>query len=225
MPRRRRESLDLPSRPCVREFIVVRPRKLIVAAVLLLCAVSASACQSKAGQAAIVDGQRISDSTVAGYVEPGAKPFQAQDGSTLVPKVVVAQTLIRNVLFQKAVAANGGPATAQEIDAGTKAYLSGHTTDELYTQVLKPAGLKQSFATPYLGGQVLLQILIKRLNLTQASDLNATLKKLNADVQVSPRYGAWDAANFALLSTAGSGVPPFVTLGTPTATASATPTG
>jgi len=203
----------------------VRARKLIVAAALLCCAFGASACQSKAGQAAVVDGQGISDSTVASYVQPGAKPFQGQSGSTVVPKVVVVESLVRVKLFEKALAANGGPATAAEIDTATKNYLSGHTMDDLYTQVLKPAGLKSDFSQPFLDSQILPQVLIARQKITQASELNALLGKLNTNVEVSPRYGAWDPANFAFSTAADAGVPSFVTMGTPTATASATPTG
>jgi SurA N-terminal domain len=202
----------------------VRAPKLIVAAVLVLWAVSATACQSKAGAAAVVDGQRISDSEVAQYVQPGAQPVQQSDGSTVIPKHAVIDSLIQTQLYEKALAANGGPATQAELDQATQAVLAGHSKSDLETQVLKPAGLKSNFTDVFLNGHALTQVLVHRLGITQNVQLLAVLSKLHTNIQVSPRYGAWDAPNFSFSTAANAGLPSFVTLGALTPTATPSPT-
>ena len=225
MRRARRESLDGTCPSSVVEFIVVRAPKLTVAIALVLCALSATACQSKAGAAAVIDGQRISDSDVSQYVQAGVGAVQQSDGTTVVPKHVVVDSLIQTQLYEKALAANGGPATPAELDAAKQAVLSGHTSAELESQVLKPAGLKPNFTDVFLTSHALTQVLVTRLGITQNTQLLAVLDKLHTNVEVSARYGEWDAPNFGFSTAANAGVPSFVTFGTPAPVPSPAPTG
>lgn len=189
----------------------MRLRKLTAAAALLLCAAGASACQSKAGAAAFVGGHRIADSDVSRYVQAGAKTFQDSNGATVVPKDVVLEALIDLPIFERAVATNGGPPSAEELATGLTEYLSGGT-EAMVSSQLTQNGLKSSFTAPYIRRSVLLHVLVTRLKITQTSDLVAAVRKVQPNIEVSPRYGTWDAQSVSLSTSAGGVVPSFISL-------------
>ncbi len=96
---------------------VVRFRRLLSAVTLLAVALGGlTACQTKVGQAVAVGGQTLSDSSLSGYVEPGASPYVDQQNAQVVPKLNALTNWVRNRLIEAAIAAHGGAVTTQELN-------------------------------------------------------------------------------------------------------------
>ena len=180
-----------------------------------LAATALSACDSKVGTAAYVGGDRITESTVSGYLTPQAVPFTTSTGATIVPRSAVLQTLIQAKLFDRALQDHGGPATPSELAEGRAAILQGSTEQEQTAQLVKD-GFKSDFVPVYLDSFSREYVLAKRLNASSSAEILAAVQKLGVPVTVNGRYGAWDAKTLSL------GEPPtpsFLTL--PSATAAA----
>ncbi len=183
-----------------------------------------TACQPKAGAAAIVGDQRISESSVDQYLTPQSSPYpvQNQDGSTstVVPRNLVLNTLILTDLFTAALNANGGPPTGPETAAARQQLLSGSSEDQV-TKSLTTAGFTSSFEPVILNENVQLNILRTRLHVTTSDQpVVDAIHKLDMPVQANPRYGVWDEKSLNLGTPQ---APPFLTLNTSAATA--TPAG
>jgi hypothetical protein len=167
-----------------------------VAAALALCGLAA--CDSsKAGAAAFVGGNRISDADVNGYLTVKSTPYPNGQGQDIHPRVVVLQTLILQQLLEKALAANGGPATESEMAQVHDSVLQGATEEQLTSQITK-SNFTASFEPVYLRTQELFAVLGQRLHATSAEEVIAAVNKHDIGVQVSPRYGTWDPSQFGL---------------------------
>ena len=190
-------------------------RLLGALAAAALAATALSACDSKVGTAAFVGDDRITESTVSGYLTPQAVPFTTSTGATIVPRSAVLQTLVQRKLFDRALQDHGGPATPSELAEGRAAILQGSTEQEQTAQLVKD-GFKSDFVPVYLDTFSLEYVLAKRLNASSSAEILTAMQKLGVPVTVNGRYGAWDAKTLSL------GKPPtpsFLTL--PSATAAA----
>jgi hypothetical protein len=214
-------------RGAVREILDgVRLRRLLtVVALTGIAATGLTACQTKVGLAASVDGTRLSDSQLSDYVRSGAKPYTDQNsGTTVYPKLQALETWIDSSLFDRAIARRGGAASADELSTARSVLLTNNTVGQvrrIYTRL----GFTDKMGDLVIDSNATLVVLIQRIargataqqavsalqggqaNQQIVSAINAAKPK----VVVSSRYGKWDQANLRLSADPNSGLPSFVT--------------
>ncbi len=209
----------------------VRVRKFGAAAVAVLAVAGLSSCDSKVGQAAVVDGHRLSDSNLSGYVQAGAKSYaDPNSGKSVVPKLQALDSWIIDRIVEDTVEAHGGPVTPAELSRSRSIALGKRTIGDL-TKVYSKQGFTDRFAELLLHEQQMVVLLAKRLVPTIAdsqilsalsnqqfgSKIVTTVQQSHPAVSLSARYGAWDAKNLTLIQTRGAGLPSFITFGAPSA--------
>jgi hypothetical protein len=207
----------------------VRVRKLAsvaAAAVAMAVAVSGlTACETKVGQAAIVDGHRISESELGGYLIPaGPSPSVLAAASAaqqhVYPKTEVVQLLVEQKLFERTLARNGGVPSAGELAtlhdqaAATilQTQLTGADLDSYLAKTQSSYGYSAKYAHLLLRTVELEAALAVKLRARSVADLSAAVAKLHLKVQVNPRYGVWRPASLSI-GGPNSNVPGFLKLG------------
>jgi hypothetical protein len=204
----------------------VKLRRLLTAAVTGVLALGVlTACETKVGLAASAEGQRLTNSSLAGFVQPGAKPYtdnSTNPPTTVTPKLFALENWIDNQIFASTVAKHGGAATPAELSTARSAVLGSHTVAD-YQKFYGSQGYTKPFADLILDQSALLVVLVERLAHTSAanaiqalnsSQIGSTLLKTitatNPKVEVSPRYGAWIPSKLSLSTDPGAGAPSFV---------------
>jgi hypothetical protein len=205
----------------------VRFRRLLSVLTLVALALSAlTACQTKVGQAAEVNGASLSDSALSDFVLPGAAPYS--DGSArVVPKINALTNWVRNELIGATITKHGGVATTQELN-NARAVIVGSGLPGQIKKANGRHGYSNSFFSLLTDQYVLLVVLIQRLakkgTATQAFKVlesgQANQAFVNAidvahiPVHISPRYGTWDEKGGLHVSDdPTSGAPDFVSFG------------
>lgn len=201
-------------------------RLLAIASAAALAACCLSACESHVGTAAFIGSARISESTLNTYVTSSAKIYSEPDpntGATVTtnPKSQVLTSLIRERLFTKLFdTLPGGYPSAGALAAARTAAISqlGETVEQLTANV-KSLGYSTAFVDLTVTSEAELTLLLTDLkDPGDGSVLVPRLNKLNMDVRVSPRFGAWDPSNFDV--TNGPATLPFLKIAsTPAAAA------
>ena len=194
------------------------------AAVIPLVASALSGCDTKVGTAGVVNGDRISEATVSGYVTPKAQSVQLNNGQTIAPRSFVLQTLVNTRVAEKVLAAHGMTPSEQEIAAAQQLAL-GTTTEAELTQAITARGYAPSFVPVYLRSVAFSQLLSQVPGITEQNGLQDALSKANISVDVNPRYGTWVSNELALNSDLSANLPPYLKATTGSATPTATPTG
>jgi hypothetical protein len=217
----------------------VRVRKLTAAvglsAVTALAMGGLTGCDSKVGQAAIVDGHRISESDLGKYVSPqGPVPSvlaaAAKAGQSVYPKTEVVQILIQQKLFERTLDKNGGVPSEGELaslhDQAAATFLGTQLTGAALDSYLKGAQGNYGYAAKYAHAllrtvelEAALAVKIKAQSIT---DVAAAVNKLKLKVQVNPRYGKWVAKSLTL-DGPDSTIPDFLKLDGVSTSASAAP--
>ena len=193
----------------------MRFRRIGLCAAAALALGGLAACgNSKAGAAAFVGGTRISDADVNRYLTVRSTPYSSGQGQEIRPRVVVLQTLILQQLLSKALVASGGPASQSELDQVHDSVLQGATEEQLTSEITK-SNFTASFEPVYLRTQELFAVYGERARATSADAAINSINKRGIGVQVSPRYGTWDASQFGLRGDAiASGLSGVLTTGT-----------
>jgi hypothetical protein len=178
-----------------------------VVAVAAILAAGLTACQVKVGAAAFVGTTKIGESTVQTYLTPSATSVQQQDPSTgqtstLNPKTLVLSSLITQDLFSRALAASPeGPPTSAELSVAhndvVQQLLQG-SDEATFAKGIAQYGFKASFAPLYVHANELEDVLGRRLKAQSATDLTKAIAALHLQVDVSPRYGSWDASQLSI---------------------------
>jgi hypothetical protein len=184
-------------------------RALVMLPIVALAAVGLSACDSKAGSAAVVNGNKVSDGDLNSYLSSNPQPIQLSSGSSVPARLFVLRALVNNLIAPRLLHATGGPASASDL-AKIKAQLLAQTSEQQLTVEFGKLGLSSSFVQPYLAEQEVFRVLSSRL--TSAAELATASKKAALSVSVSPRYGSWDAANLAVLDLSKKQLPGFLTI-------------
>lgn len=193
----------------------MRLRTLSAVAVAALAMTGLTACHTNVGAAAVFNGQRISEATVAKYLTSAAQPVPEQDSNgnttgTIAPRTYVLGTLLNERLYSEVLAATPtGAPSAGAISSAQQQLLQG-TSPDAVTQQYVQHGYQADFATLYLHEQALEQIL--STDVQGGLNVKAILDKLRVSVSVNPRYGAWDPTTYSLSTSPNAGLPSFLTL-------------
>ncbi|SOD75193.1 hypothetical protein SAMN05892883_4400 [Jatrophihabitans sp. GAS493] len=169
---------------------------------MLLALSALTACQTKAGAAATVSGDRIESADVNQYTG-SASPAPAAAGSAAPPsftdrRVLVLNTLVGQRLYDAALQANGGPATTAELAAAKEQALGGESEADVTAKVVA-AGYDASFEPVYLSTLSTEVAFVTRQKITTQAELDAALNKLKIPVAVSGRYGSWSEATHTVV--------------------------
>ncbi len=200
----------------------VKVRALLLLPVIAVAGIGLTACDSKAGTAAVVNGTKISESRLNDYLGANPTPIPQSTGASISARLVVLRALVNNVVAPRLLQATGGPASAADL-LKIKAQIVAQTSEQQLTAELDKLGLKAAFVKEYLLEQEMFGVLQGRL--ASQADLANAAKKADIKVSVSPRYGTWDATNLGVLDLSKNHLPSFLTLTDPlpgdaTATAS-----
>jgi hypothetical protein len=178
----------------------------VVAAVV----VGLSGCDSKTGTAALINGDRISESTVNNYLTQNAKPIPVgQDGSTTAPRRFILQILVSTKALEALLERTGGQPTAEQLSTTVAQATQGLSPADLAKRITD-VGLTSKFADVYLRVQELnLYFQTREPDTAKAEALLSTLK-----ISVNPRYGSWDPKNLTITDLSKARLPDAVNLGT-----------
>lgn len=189
-------------------------RAAVVVAVAAAAATLLTSCRSNVGAAAKVNGERIGESTVNGYVDPaGPNPSAAaqvqQEGVTTLPdaKPFVLQFLVGTSLLEHTLAAHGGVPSAGQL-AAERDTVSQSVLQ--YYPVARAAGAATSFKRVLERFFELDVVLQKRLPST--SSIVAAIQAAGARVSINPRYGTWIPKQLAVRFSTKAGIPDYLRL-------------
>jgi hypothetical protein len=180
----------------------VKLRTLAALAALAVAGLGLTGCDSKAGTAAVVNGNRITETQLSDYLAPNAQPINVSDGaggSFGVPaRVFVLQYLIRDQVFPLLLSNAGSSVTADQLSADRADAIATLAGDEatLQKQVAQ-AGLKPRFEAVMVRQQELTDLVGKKL--TTQQQLTDAIAKIKDAVSVNPRFGSWDKASLRIV--------------------------
>lgn len=187
-----------------------RRTSLVVVPLALMAALSLSGCDTKVGTAAVVNGHKISESTLNSYLTDSTQLI-GDPASGTPPRNFVLNLLVFNELAPEILSHTpGGPVKDKELQEATLPALQGGTEDDL-RQLIQQVGLKQSFEPVYLN--YLRYRTVLRTRISTAAELDDAIKASHIAVSVNPRYGTWDTENRAVRQLASSQLPSNVKLG------------
>lgn len=206
-------------------------RTLSLVAAAVFAAVGLTGCQTKVGLAASVNDAQLTNSELASYVKPGAKPVKTSSGQTIVQKTFALQSWLLGHNYAAAIVAHGGPVTPAEDAEARAAELGTHQMSEVEAQ-FTPYGFTAKMGDLQLFELTQEVILAKRLlgpgataqsaiaalrnNKITATRMHGAIQDAAPTVIVSPRYGVWSPDNLALRSELHDGLPTFVHVGNTT---------
>jgi hypothetical protein len=209
-----------------RHEIVCTVRFRRILSLLTLVAVAAAtltACQTKLGQAASVNGVILSDSDLGTYLQPGAGPYTDSSQQRVVPKILILTTWIRTQLIDAAIAEHGGTATPAELNAANSAVQAANSIGQAEKAYAK-YGYTNKFGDLLFDQTVRIVVLVERLaknsdpakalqllSSGQANNaIGSTIVATHAPVEVSPRYGVWAPRSLSVNGSGKAGAPDFV---------------
>ncbi|MFD3695596.1 SurA N-terminal domain-containing protein [Streptomyces sp. NPDC058646] len=193
-----------------------RRTALSVSAALLVAAPLLSACSGEArpGTAAVVGGERITTSALQAQVND-VRAAQNRTGGAAAELIASTPNLERQKLdailqsrvIDKMAETAGITATEKEIEDERKAYVDENQGAEQFEALLLQKGaIAPGQAERFLTNQVLLtKLTAKYGNGKLEEPARAAAKAL--DIEVNPRYGAWDVQQIKL----GAGETPWIT--------------
>jgi hypothetical protein len=185
----------------------VKVRSLALLPALAIVCLGAAACDSKAGTAASVGTARVSETQLNNYLTPNAQPITDSQGGSTPARSFVLQTILRNEVLPKVLAATGGTPSETEVAQARVVAMQGNS-DAAYTSKITDLGLSARFEPVFTRSLALVNLLTARL--TSQAQLDAALQKAHADVSVSPRYGAWNQSGLSITDMSGKQVPSFL---------------
>jgi hypothetical protein len=154
-----------------------------------MAAIGLTACDSKTGTAAVVNGEKISESSVSDYLTANARPVPVdQNGQTIAPRHFVLQVLVTVEVMRKLLDETGGQPSADQLSSAQDIAAGGASEADLRKQIVD-LGLKADFVDQYLLGREL-QVVYQSRGPEQ-DKTNELLSGLA--VSVNPRYGSWNA--------------------------------
>lgn len=189
----------------------MRLRTLGAAAAAVLAAATLAGCRTNVGVAARVDGHRITESDVNGYLTPNAQPVSVSEtgGVQLPPRAFVLEQLLDERLGLKLLERVPAESrlTSKQLDAQLDRDLQGRSEKSVAEQ----GGLKGYTKSFY---RIVLRVREISIRLQtvqqQGGDVRQLINALKVPVWVSPRYGKWDRSTLSIDGT--GGLPSFLEL-------------
>jgi hypothetical protein len=205
----------------------VRVRQLTVAALAVIAVSGLSACRSNVGAAAVIDGQRISESQVHKYLiragaDPAVKSQAAQNGQVLVPQSIAVNTLVQAKVYELVLRRTPGglPSDAQlrsARDAAAQTLSGGQVSSaadliKAISSELGKEGLKANLLPAVVRSFDLEYAVINRIKAASSADLAKAVAAQHIKVSVNPAYGSWSAPDVTVVPPSGKSLPSFLTL-------------
>ncbi|MEU9107273.1 SurA N-terminal domain-containing protein [Streptomyces xanthophaeus] len=194
-----------------------RRTALSVSAALLVAAPLLSACsgETRPGTAAVVGGERITTSALQAQVND-VRAAQNREGQAAAAELIARtpnlerqklDAILQSRVIDKMAATAGVFATEKEIEDERKRYVDENQGEEGFEALLLQKGaIAPGQAERFLTNQVLLtKLTAKYGNGKLEAPARAAAEAL--DIEVNPRYGAWDAQQIKL----GNGETPWIT--------------
>lgn len=207
----------------------MKARRILTALLVTVLALGAlTACRTKVGQAASVNGVTMSDSELSSFVQPGATPYTDSNGQRVVPKQLVLTTWVRTQLLDAAMEQKGGTPSTAELNQARAAVQTTGTVEQA-EQAYAKQGFTNKFGDLVFDQYTRLVLLAQRVSratsatkafqLLQSDQATNTavsnaIRNTHARVDISPRYGRWDARTLSVSAQPTSGAPPFIDFGT-----------
>jgi hypothetical protein len=191
----------------------VRVRTLGAAAAAVVALAGLAGCKTNVGTAAVIDGQRVTESDVSHYLTAQSQPVTERNANNatvqISPRSFVVAQLINEQLGFKVLAAipSVSDVTAAQLDARLQNDLGGKSVTAVAEQ-LGLHGYTEAFYRIILRVQEISGVL--RNEQSNGVDITAAFSKIKFPVSVSPRYGRWDST--ALQFIAGATVPGYLEL-------------
>jgi hypothetical protein len=176
-------------------------RRLIAALIGLALIASITGCSARGGAAAVVDGERISEAEVAAVVSESQqtlREFGVTEVSLATLPNAAVEWLVRARILDRIAQEEGLEVTDGEIDSVVNQAEQDLGREEIQAR-LAASAVPPSRIRQYARSFVVQNKITQRVN----GDEQA-LTRLLADysrefgVEISPRYGAWDAASGTL---------------------------
>lgn len=187
-------------------------RALVVLPVVAAATLGLSACDTKVGAAAVVNGNRVSEQTLNKYLTPKSQPIPSSNGASTPPRQFVLSTLVQIEAYKRVLAAIGGQPSDSDLAKAKDVLLQGGSEDQLRQNVTS-LGLAPSFTDAFLRSQELLSMLRQRLS--SAAAAAAAVKKADLHVSINPRYGTWNDQSLSLVGLSKKQFAPLLTLDGP----------
>ena len=188
----------------------VVPARVVALACAVLAVVTLTACQSKSGAAAVVDGQRISESDVADLVSANAPNATQSRQFALV--YLVKEKLYGAILTRRGGIPSNATLTGYHDEAVSQILSSqlgtGAAADGLISKVLVTRGISTKL-TPVIVRSVELEWALFQNLKVVGTGFFAAVAKFKVPVSISPRYGSWDPTRQDLVDPV---TPSFLTL-------------
>ncbi|MBE7188415.1 hypothetical protein [Jatrophihabitans endophyticus] len=192
----------------------MRLKLLGAAVVAVLAAATLSACQTNVGEAAVIDGHRVSESDVSSYLTSSAQPVALSQTTTTPARVFVLDVLILRPYLKKLISASPiGNVSERKLAAAHQEQLNGKSDKSVAAQI----GV-HGYSTAFDKLVVDLSILLEVRSRLSSAQLAAADKKVSFGVSLNPRYGSWTRKGLFIDSDASAGTPGFLKL-QPTAVA------
>lgn len=190
----------------------MRVRTLGAAVAAVLALTGLAGCKTNVGQAAVIDGHRVTESDVNHYLTPDAQPVVQTDPNTqattrVSPRSFVVSWLINAQLYRKVMSLIPSVSNVSEaqLDSQLQKDLAGQTVTQ-FAESHGLHGFTEAFYTVVLHTQE--AIVVLQTARSNGVDVAAAFNKLKFSVTVSPRYGSWDNKQF--LFTAGGHLPSYL---------------
>jgi len=191
----------------------VKLRFLTSALALVLAVTGLSACTTKVGLAATINGKRVTDSDLVSYLTPNAKVSEKDASGTAITRPVrsfVLNILIEDRLFALIASRLPKPGLSEkQIQADIAKQVAGTSKKELAAQVAGITGFKSKFYDLFAHAYILNEI-FGQINQQAPAILNEALKGLKFPVTVSAAYGTWDPKTYQLKSGPTDGYPAYM---------------
>lgn len=177
-------------------------RTLAALAALAVAGLGLTGCDSKAGTAAVVNGNRITETQLSDYLSPNAQPITGtnSDGSNygIPARVFVLQYLIRNQVFPLLLTSTGTPVSEDKLNADRASAIASIAGDEATLQKqLAQFGLKPRFEEVVVRNRELNDLISSKL--TTQQQVTEALGKVKDVVSINPRFGSWDNSSLQIV--------------------------
>jgi len=166
-------------------------------------------CKTNVGNAAVIDGHRVSESDVNEYLTANAQPVTERDSNNQTVQISARSFVLSQLINERLGFAilrevpSVSDVTPEQIDAQLQDDLAGKSP----RQVAESLGL-HGFTDAFYEVVLRVQEISGVLRQQNPADVQKAISSVDFPVSVSPRYGKWDSKQ--LQFTSGAAVPGYL---------------